>query len=987
MDKFNNDLDERTAKALGGALASSDPNRFMQDILKFSFQILPLIRPGYLKEVPRQGFAEGGHVLEDDYPTHYLPGVGRQVMADGGTPTIGSSQYAPIDASMLVGRSSEPFRGGEEYTDAGGQKIAAPFVKSTSGGYPVYDFMQEPEPSKYSGNLPGDTNPFEPLMQWNWLSKLMGYAHGGEVRHGYATDGEVEGDVQFAPPEVEQAMKTAQEVTADSVPFGVKAEEPAKVEETVKEPKEYEPFSVLPFREDKEGIHFDPHAGLLGSIISGITAPGDVVTGKLDPMSDEGIKRAMDLAGVATSGSTFGTRPAGALASGASRIESAKNPIGMHSPGAEAARALPQEKGTPEQILAMLRKVVPEHEIEHSGIAQEIAGLPSVNREDVAKHFESKLPQIKETVYGKDVGTLEEGSAQYHQAIEEEMERLRDELDETEGYSNWSTREQDDYEDILEQRATTNVIERIGKPEVLPTKYSQYTLPEGEAYEEVVLHGSPKKDESVDSKTLEEARAAYIRDYINDEVNRALDEGILHQRNAQTVDQDLLNEITAAARVDALMELEQDPEGLASYLTDAEKKSGQAPVYRSGHYPEVDDYIAHYRKKMRTSPEGEKIFHLEELQSDRAQQGRKRGFATEDQNLKRDKLNAQIRSLMDQQGRLTNDLNANYAEYYRNNPTGPYLGRTLDRAAASGQADLFNRIENLRDMQVTLENERDNLALSIPPAPYVMDTNHWTDLGLKHAIKKAVEAGADKFVWTPGTEQANRYSLDKQVGKLSWSPDTEELIVNAPNGSHMKTMQAPKDKLFDLIGKEAAEKLINAEPSATRGNVRYNVLEGDDLKMGGEGMRGYYDRIIPTRLKKILKKLDPDVKLETHNLVTGDPTKYKWVGSQVNLGEVASVLEYAEELNKPVALIKQIKLIEKAMENGYGFKEAIEEHGSPAVAGMFYGELKPADETRSLPSFKITPKMRENVKKGLSAFRKGGTVQKALDIVRRGDAR
>jgi hypothetical protein len=223
MDKFNNDLDERTAKALGGALASSDPNRFMQDILKFSFQILPLIRPGYLKEVPRQGFAEGGHVLEDDYPTHYLPGVGRQVMAEGGTPTIGSSHYAPIDASMLVGRSSEPFRGGEEYTDAGGQKIAAPFVKSTSGGYPVYDFMQEPEPSKYSGNLPGDTNPFEPLMQWNWLSKLMGYAHGGEVRHGYATDGEVEGDVQFAPPEVEQAMKTAQEVTADSVPFGVKA--------------------------------------------------------------------------------------------------------------------------------------------------------------------------------------------------------------------------------------------------------------------------------------------------------------------------------------------------------------------------------------------------------------------------------------------------------------------------------------------------------------------------------------------------------------------------------------------------------------------------------------------------------------------------------------------------------------------------------------------------------------------------------------------
>lgn len=970
MDKFDNDLDERTAKALGGALASSDPNRFMQDILKFSFQILPLIRPGYLKEVPRQGFAEGGHVLEDDYPTHYLPGVGRQVMADGGTPT----QYAPIDASMLVGRSSEPFRGGEEYTDAGGQKIAAPFVKSTSGGYPVYDFMQEPEPSKYSGNLPGDTNPFEPLMQWNWLSKLMGYAHGGEV----------EGDVQFAPPEVEQAMKTAQEVTADSVPFGEEAKEPPK-------PKEYEPFSVLPFREDKEGIHFDPHAGLLGSIISGITAPGDVVTGKLDPMSDEGIKRAMDLAGVATSGSTFGTRPAGALASGASRIESTKNPIGMHSPGAEAARALPQEKGTPEQILAMLRKVVPEHEIEHSGIAQEIAGLPSVNREDVAKHFESKLPQIGEKVYSSELNAEQKlrNTPEYiaHQQVfhdnyaddfAQDMYNLN--------HNQLNDAQRAEVNDRVWDAGHEAAMEGIG--DVVPEfagspKYSQYTLPEGEAYEEVVLHGSPKKDELVDSKALEEARAAYIRDYINDEVNRALDEGILHQRNAQTVDQDLLNEITAAARVDALMELEQDPEGLASYLTD----SGQAPVYRSGHYPEVDDYIAHYRKKMRTSPEGEKIFHLEELQSDRAQQGRKRGFATEDQNLKRDKLNAQIRSLMDQQGRLINDLNANYAEYYRNNPTGPYLGRTLDRAAASGQGDLFNRIENLRDMQVTLENERDNLALSIPPAPYVMDTSHWTDLGLKHAIKKAVEAGADKFVWTPGEEQTKRYSLERTVGKLSWSPDTEELIVHAPNGALMKTMQAPKNKLSDLIGKEAAEKLVSAEPSATKGNVRYNVLEGDDLKIGGEGMRGYYDKIIPSRLKKILKKLDPDVKLETHNLVTKEPNKYNWTGNDFLLREVSVIRNEANEKDLPVQLIRQMDNIRDEMRRGTSFKDAMEKHGSPSIAELFGGELIPKAETKSLPSFKITPKMRENVKKGLSAFRKGGTVEKALDIVRRGDAR
>jgi hypothetical protein len=34
----------------------------------------------------KPGMAKGGRLLEDDYPTHYMPHVGRQVMADGGDP-------------------------------------------------------------------------------------------------------------------------------------------------------------------------------------------------------------------------------------------------------------------------------------------------------------------------------------------------------------------------------------------------------------------------------------------------------------------------------------------------------------------------------------------------------------------------------------------------------------------------------------------------------------------------------------------------------------------------------------------------------------------------------------------------------------------------------------------------------------------------------------------------------------------------------------
>jgi hypothetical protein len=59
---------------------------------------------------------------------------------------------------------------------------------------------------------------------------------------------------------------------------------------------------ILPFSKVRGSgeVVFDPTAGLLGAITSGVTAPGDVVSGKLDPNSPEGIQRAMDFTSLAT---------------------------------------------------------------------------------------------------------------------------------------------------------------------------------------------------------------------------------------------------------------------------------------------------------------------------------------------------------------------------------------------------------------------------------------------------------------------------------------------------------------------------------------------------------------------------------------------------------------------------------------------------------------------------------------------------------------
>lgn len=64
-----------------------------------------------------------------------------------------------------------------------------------------------------------------------------------------------------------------------------------------------EPYSgsFLPISRDAQGnVGFDSNAGILGAIKRAVTLPGDVATGQVDPMSDEALKRTVDLAGIAS---------------------------------------------------------------------------------------------------------------------------------------------------------------------------------------------------------------------------------------------------------------------------------------------------------------------------------------------------------------------------------------------------------------------------------------------------------------------------------------------------------------------------------------------------------------------------------------------------------------------------------------------------------------------------------------------------------------
>jgi hypothetical protein len=142
-------------------------------------------------------------------------------------------------------------------------------------------------------------------------------------------------------------------------------------------------------------------------------------------------------------------------------------------------------------------------------------------------------------------------------------------------------------------------------------------------------------------------------------------------------------------------------------------------------------------------------------------------------------------------------------------------------------------------------------------------------------------------------------------------------------------------QLEDTFGREVAEKIVKGEGKKVVGGPELE-LSGLDLQTGGEGMKGYYDKIVPTQLSKLLKKLDPEAKIEMGRLPVSDRNK--------------SAPDIARELGMTIDQINALPDAEKR---------------------ALIGSVR---NTISAPSITITPKMRESIKRGLPTYAEGGAV-------------
>jgi hypothetical protein len=256
-------------------------------------------------------------------------------------------------------------------------------------------------------------------------------------------------------------------------------------------------------------------------------------------------------------------------------------------------------------------------------------------------------------------------------------------------------------------------------------------------------------------------------------------------------------------------------------------KAEQAAYYSSHFGKDEPNILAHMRVQDRVGPNGEKILHVEEIQSDWHQAGRKKGYQQE----------VKPRNL---EVRETDDGNFGVFDLDKNN--------FISAHASKDSAENY--------LQRTI-SEKPTAVVGVPDAPF---KKNWHELAMKRLINHASENGYDKIAITPGAEQASRYDLSKQIDNISVTRGVGiGFNIEATDKNGRVVMNEHKTSLKDLdqyIGKEMANRVLNdfAEKSGDQHNY-----SGVDLQVGGEGMKGFYDKMLPDYLNTLGKKYGTQV--------------------------------------------------------------------------------------------------------------------------------
>ena len=481
---------------------------------------------------------------------------------------------------------------------------------------------------------------------------------------------------------------------------------------------------------------------------------------------------------------------------------------------------LQRGKGTGDEFLTeLVKKGAKPTELKDRGLDKALKGKPKMTKAEVQQVFEQKAPpKVQEKVLTSEVTDYDEwleAKAQEEYGVD------------------WFDLSKDEKKKLDKMFS-----------ELPLTQYDKYKTPGGENYREILLKLPEMQNIQPPPDTSKWAVVTKSRSpYNGSRELQILDEqnNVVGQRlGFQGSDSDAIREV------------------LPAFLNWRARTQDQVN-YRSSHYRDDPNLLAHIRVQDFKTPDGKKVLLVDEIQSDWHQAGR-------------DLRNKEIKRIMDDTGVDKKTASAQVPEDfgYRTQEQAREAKTVIDKDGYWEVRDQNNEFvtnimgyqypgaDEAKILEVANARIRDDVPTQIKQSEQVPDApfkKNWHELAMKRVLDYATENGYDSVAITPGIQQVKRYedATRQAVDEVAMYGDT---LVGFKNGRRVieQPISSP-DELEQYIGKDMAQKLSSAAPDMNF----IRSIKGEDITVGGEGMKGFYDKILPDYLNNYGKKYGAQV--------------------------------------------------------------------------------------------------------------------------------
>lgn len=553
---------------------------------------------------------------------------------------------------------------------------------------------------------------------------------------------------------------------------------------------------------------------------------------------------------------------------------------GFFSNATRAVEGIKQEKATPEQWLAMIQKAggIKAGEDKWTGLSDWLKGQTkkTLTKQEVLDYLFYNRVQLEEVHYGERRDVNEDALQMYVEKFrnlknaserDNELERAEDALAQMierygKGFDEAFDIENKGDEWLLvpntnwDGEYTDEAKMFLGAPEAINSTRLRFTTEGLEEKREVALtvptvepyHGNLPEvhfdDPLTEGKTIAWVRFGDTTTSLNGEVGsvRIMDELEKKYGNPDAVDKMTDEDAAKHFFANYLYRIGiGNREDLERAYDEIQKGVGEE---RSQNVKYLFDVL------VRRSKVGRRVLVIDEIQSQRHQDARENGYKDTNGSItlsafRENGEGEQIADILDKNGKVLGVVRHIDGDgYYAGNAT---FATTFVFGEGAKWVGPF-RFKNEAVLNFF------KVYGGVPGAPF---EKNWHELAMKRILRLAAEEGYDKLAWTTGKQQAERYDIGSVAKRLvvHEKSDGYRVVAQKEDGTFVGEWDnISKAKLPEFIGKELAQKVESGESRFERNGDVAHIFTGQDLRIGGEGMKGFYDEMLPRFMDKYGKK-------------------------------------------------------------------------------------------------------------------------------------